>query len=75
MTKVLDMLTATYQSAEGSQMHFIARDVPTAAVIDMLAEYRLEDPRDTALFTGMLVTLGDRYRAFWRCSQCSAPTA
>lgn len=54
--------TVTYQSAEDSQRHFVAREVPIAAVIDMLAEYRLEDPRDTAQFTGMLVTLGEALR-------------
>jgi len=54
--------TTTYQSAEDSQRHFVAREVPIAAVIDMLAEYRLEDPRDTAQFTGMLVTLGEALR-------------
>jgi hypothetical protein len=54
--------TETYQSTEDSQRHFVAREVPIAAVIDMLAEYRLEDPRDTAQFTGMLVTLGEALR-------------
>lgn len=54
--------TETYQSVQDSQRHFIAQDVPIAAVIDMLAEYRLEDPRDTAQFTGMLVTLGEALR-------------
>ena len=28
--------TETYQSAEDSQRHFVAREVPIAAVIDML---------------------------------------
>lgn len=55
-------VTVTYQSTEDSQRHFVAREVPIAAVIDMLAEYRLEDPRDTAQFTGMLVTLGEALR-------------
>ena len=54
--------TVTYQSAEDSQRHFVAREVPIAAVIDMLADYRLEDPRDTAQFTGMLLTLGEALR-------------
>lgn len=54
--------TVTYQSAEDSQRHFVTREVPITAVIDMLAEYKLEDPRDTAQFTGMLVTLGEALR-------------
>jgi hypothetical protein len=54
--------TVTYQSIEDSQRHFVAREVPIAAVIDMLADYKLEDPRDTAQFTGMLVTLGEALR-------------
>jgi hypothetical protein len=54
--------TQTYLSTEDSQRHFVAREVPITAVIDMLSEYRLEDPRDTAHFTGMLVTLGEALR-------------
>lgn len=54
--------TETYRSTEDSQRHFVAREVPLAQVIDMLSEYRLEDPRDTASFTGTLVMLGEALR-------------
>jgi hypothetical protein len=54
--------TDTYRSAEDSQKHFVAREVPLDRVIDMLSEYRLEDPRDTASFTGTLVMLGQALR-------------
>lgn len=54
--------TDTYRASEDSQKHFVAREVPIATVIDMLSEYRLEDPRDTATFTGTLVMLGEALR-------------
>jgi len=49
----------TYPSAEVAQQHEFASDVPLRRVIDMLVEYRLEDPKDTAVFTGILVALGE----------------
>lgn len=52
----------TYRSDEDSQKHFVAREVPLIRVIDMLSDYRLEDPRDTANFTGTLVMLGEALR-------------
>jgi len=31
-------------------------------IIDALTEYRFEDPRDTAAFTGLLITIAEAYR-------------
>ena len=52
----------SYVSNETAQQHEIARDVPMQRIIDGLADYQLEDPRDTASFTGLLVTLGEALR-------------
>ncbi len=51
--------TATYVSSERAQQHEVAREVPLQRVVDMLVDYRLEDPKDTAIFTGILVALGE----------------
>jgi Z1 domain len=53
----------TYASKEAAQKHEIARDVPAQSIIEALAEYKLEDPRDTASFTGILLTLGEAIRS------------
>jgi hypothetical protein len=55
-------LDNTYVSKEAAQRHEIATSVPMQRVIEALAEYQLEDPRDTASFTGLLVTLGGALR-------------
>jgi hypothetical protein len=52
----------TYSSKEIAQQHEIARAVPMQKIIDALAEYQFEDPRDTAAFTGLLVTVAEAYR-------------
>lgn len=52
----------TYASREDAQEHQVARDAPLKDVVDMLVDYRLEDPRDTAAFTGILVALGEALR-------------
>lgn len=52
----------TYKSSEVGQKHFVDRNVPLRKAIDMLAEYKLEDPRDTASFTGALLMLGQALR-------------
>jgi len=54
---------STYPSKEAAQKHEIARDVPAQTIIEALAEYKLEDPRDTASFTGILLTLGEALRS------------
>lgn len=56
--------TTTYPTNEVAQQHFVAREVPLQRVVDTLVEYRLEDPRDTAAFTGILITLGEALRQF-----------
>ncbi len=52
----------SYASNEAAQRHEIARDAPMQGIIDALADYQLEDPRDTASFTGLLVTLSEALR-------------
>jgi hypothetical protein len=52
----------TYASKEPAQQHEIARSVPMQMIIDALTEYRFEDPRDTAAFTGLLITVAEAYR-------------
>ncbi|TPK91491.1 Z1 domain-containing protein [Mesorhizobium sp. B2-4-17] len=52
----------TYPSKEAAQQHLIAPSVPMQAVVDALVDYRFEDPRDTASFTGLLVTIGEALR-------------
>ena len=52
----------TYLSNEAAQRHEIANDVPMQTIIDMLTDYQLEEPRDTANFTGLLVTLVEALR-------------
>jgi hypothetical protein len=52
----------TYISKEVGQQHEIATAVPMQKIIDALMEYRFEEPRDTAAFTGLLVTFAEAYR-------------
>ena len=69
-SEVLGKLTAglpfkadtSYSSKEVAQQHEIARSVPMQKIIDALTEYRFEDPRDTAAFTGLLITIAEAYR-------------
>jgi hypothetical protein len=49
----------TYPATEPTQQHRVVHDVPLLSVVEMLVDYRLEDPRDTAAFTGILVALGE----------------
>ncbi|SNB66922.1 hypothetical protein SAMN07250955_105217 [Arboricoccus pini] len=58
---------ATYPSNEVAQQHLISPNVPMQAVVDALVEYRFEDPRDTASFTGLLVTIGEALRRDKNC--------
>jgi hypothetical protein len=52
----------SYVSKEAAQQHLIALDVPMQKIVDALVDYRCEDPRDTASFTGVLVTVGEALR-------------
>jgi hypothetical protein len=52
----------TYLSKETAQKHEVAESVDMQRIIDALVEYRFEDPRDTAAFTGLLVTIGEAFR-------------
>ena len=52
----------TFVSAEAAQRHLIATGVPMQRVVDALVDYRAEDPRDTAAFTGLLVTASEALR-------------
>src|SRR5680860_263453 len=52
----------SYLSKEIAQQHEIARGVPMKDIIDALTEYSFDEPRDTAAFTGLLVTIAEAYR-------------
>jgi hypothetical protein len=52
----------SYPSHELAQQHEIAKGVSMKDIIDTLTEYRFDDPRDTAAFTGLLVTIAEAYR-------------
>jgi hypothetical protein len=52
----------SYASNELAQKHLVALNIPMQKVIDALVDYRCEDPRDTASFTGVLVTIGEALR-------------
>lgn len=52
----------TYLSNEDAQKHLISPNVPLQRIIDLLADYRCEEPRDTASFTVLGVTLGEAFR-------------
>ena len=51
----------TYVSKEVAQQHEIAT-ASMQKIIDALTDYRFDDPRDTAAFTGLLVTIAEAYR-------------
>ena len=53
---------ASYLSNEAAQKHLVSLDVPMQKIVDALVDYRFEDPRDTASFTGVLVTIGEALR-------------
>ncbi|KAF0232032.1 MAG: hypothetical protein FD175_227 [Beijerinckiaceae bacterium] len=52
----------SYVSAEIAQQHLVAVNVPLKKIVDTLVNYQLQDPRDTASFTGLLVTFGEAVR-------------
>ena len=52
----------TYAGRTIAQQHEVDRNVPLQKLFDMLVGYRLEDPRDTASFTGLLMTLAEGLR-------------
>jgi hypothetical protein len=52
----------SYDGRTVAQQHQADRNVPLQKLFDMLVEYRLEDPRDTASFTGLLITLAEGLR-------------
>jgi hypothetical protein len=52
----------TYASTSVAQRHEVDPNAPLSLVVDALVDYRCEDPRDTANFTGLLVTLGEVLR-------------
>jgi hypothetical protein len=47
----------SYVSSEKAQQHQVALGVPLRKIVDMLLEYVVEDPRDTAATVGLLITL------------------
>jgi hypothetical protein len=52
----------TYAGRTLAQQHEVDRNAPLQKLLDMLVDYRLEDPRDTASFTGLLMTLAEGLR-------------
>ena len=52
----------SYAARTPAQQHQVDRSVPLQKLFDALVEYRLEDPRDTASFTGLLITLAEGLR-------------
>lgn len=56
---VFEPETAIYTSSEAAQQHVVARNVPLHRIVDMLLDYRFEDAKDTATFTGILIALGE----------------
>jgi hypothetical protein len=52
----------SYVSAEIAQKHFVASNVPLKIIVDTLVNYQIQDPRDTANFTGLLVTFVEALR-------------
>lgn len=52
----------TYVSREKAQQHEVTLDAPLKKVVDLLVDYRLEDPRDTGTFTGILIALSEALR-------------
>jgi hypothetical protein len=52
----------SYAAKTEAQEHEIDRDVPLSEVFDALVEYAFEDPRDTANFAGLLITIAEGIR-------------
>ena len=52
----------SFVSTEIAQQHKVARSVSMQKIIEALTEYRFEDPRDTAAFTGLLITIAEAFR-------------
>jgi hypothetical protein len=52
----------SYRSSSPAQSHKVARQAPLKLIIDALVDYRCQDPRDTASFTGLLITLSEVLR-------------
>jgi hypothetical protein len=52
----------SYLSSEVAQKHLVATDVALQTLVDALVSYQFQDPRDTASFTGLLVTFGEALR-------------
>ncbi|RQH09483.1 Z1 domain-containing protein [Bradyrhizobium sp. RP6] len=52
----------TYAARSTAQQHQVDRDAPLQRLFDALVEYRFEDPRDTASFTGLLITIAEGLR-------------
>ncbi|WP_271592235.1 Z1 domain-containing protein [Bradyrhizobium sp. CCBAU 65884] len=59
----LDLVEDTsYPGISPSQQHKVAANVPLQQIFDTLVDYQFEDPRDTASFTGLLITLAEGLR-------------
>ena len=52
-------LDTTYPATSSAQIHEVDQNAPLKQVVEALVEYQVEDPRDTAAFTGLLVSLGE----------------
>lgn len=48
-----------YPAVGPAQLHDVARDVPMEFIVDMLVDYQLLDPRDSATLTGLLLQCGE----------------
>jgi hypothetical protein len=53
----------SYSSSSTAQSHQVSENVPLKDIVDCLVDYQCVDPRDTASFTGLLVSLGEAIRA------------
>jgi len=52
----------TFAASSATQKHLVDHRVPLSSLIAVLDEYRYEDPRDTAGFTGLLISLAEGLR-------------
>lgn len=52
----------SYPARSAAQQHQVDGDVPLQRLFDTLVEYSFEDPRDTASFMGLLMTLAEGLR-------------
>ena len=62
LNKATLRLDESYAATSPAQQHMVDPEVKLADLIDTLVEYRLEDARDTASFTGLLITLAEGLR-------------